>query len=43
MNGFLIDDFNRTGRAGKMIDIGKGKGIGASRAIDLDLNNRDRN
>jgi hypothetical protein len=25
MNGFLTDDFNRTGRAGIMIDIGKGR------------------
>ena len=43
MNGFLTNDFNRTGRAGKMIDIGKGKELGASRAINLDRNNRDRN
>ena len=43
MNGFPIDDFNRTGRAGKMIGIGKGKGPGASRAINLDHSNRDRN
>jgi hypothetical protein len=43
MNGFLTNDFNRTGRAGIMIDIGKGKELGASRAINLDHNNRDRN
>ena len=43
MNGFLTNDFNRTGKAGKMIDVGKGKEIGASRTINLDHNNRDRN
>ncbi len=43
MNGFLANDFNRTGRAGKMIDIGKGKEPGASRAINLAHNNRNRN
>ena len=43
MNGFLTNDFNRTGRAGIIIDIGKGKEPGASRAINLDRNNRDRN
>jgi hypothetical protein len=43
MNGFLTDNVDRTGRAGIMIDIGKGKELGASRAINLDRNNRDRN
>ena len=43
MNGFLTNDFNRTGRAGIMIGIGKGEELGASRAINLDHNNRDRN
>jgi len=43
MNGSLTDDFNRTGRAGIMIDIGKGNEVGVSRAIDLDHNNSDRN
>jgi hypothetical protein len=43
MNGFLTSDLSRTGRAGGIIDIGKGKGPGASRAINLDRNNRDRN
>ena len=43
MNGFLTNNFNRTGRAGKMIDIGKGKELGASRAINLDHKNRYRN
>jgi hypothetical protein len=43
MNGFPTNDFNRTGRAGIMIDIGKGRELGASRAINLDHNNRDRN
>src|ERR1035437_6883012 len=42
-SGFLTNDFNRPGRAGRIIDIGKGKGPGASRAINLDSNNRDRN
>jgi len=43
MNGFRIDDFSRTGRAGIMIAIGKSKKTGASRAINLDRSNRDRN
>jgi hypothetical protein len=43
MNGFLTNDFSGTGKAGKMIDIGKGKELGASRAINLDHSNRDRN
>ena len=43
MSGFPTYDCNRTGRAGKMIDIGKGKELGASRAIKLDHNNRYRN
>jgi hypothetical protein len=42
MNGFLPDNFNRTGGAGKIIDIGKGTECGASRAINLDRRNRDR-
>ena len=42
MNGFLTNDFNRTGRAGVLINIGKSKKLGASRAISLDHNNRDR-
>jgi hypothetical protein len=43
MNGFLTDNVDRTGRAGMIIDIGKGEEPGASRAINLDRNNRDRN
>ena len=43
MNGFLTNGFSGTGRAGKIIDVGKGKELGASRAINLDHNNRDRN
>ena len=43
MNGFLTHGFNRTGRAGIMIDIGKGRELGASRTINLDHNNRSRN
>jgi hypothetical protein len=43
MNGFLTSDFNRTGRAGKVIDIGKSRELGASRAINLAHYNRDRN
>jgi len=42
MNRFLINNFNRTGEAGKMIDVGKGKELGASRTFNLDHNNRDR-
>ena len=43
MNGYLTNDFNRTGAVGKRADIGKGKKLGASRTINLDRNNRDRN
>ena len=42
MNGFLTNDFNRTGRVGILIDIGKGRKPGMSRAINLDPNLRDR-
>jgi hypothetical protein len=42
MSGFPTNGFNRTGRAGIMIDIGKGKEPGASRAISPDRHNRDR-
>jgi hypothetical protein len=43
MNEFPANDFNRTGRAGKIIDVGKGRGIGVFRTINLVHNNRDRN
>jgi hypothetical protein len=44
MNGFLTDNFDRTGDAGRMIDIGKGKEeIGVSRAINVGRNGRWRN
>ena len=43
MNRFLTNDFNRTGKDGKIIDIGKSRELGASRTINLDHNNRDRN
>ena len=43
INGFLITGFDRTGKAGTMIDIGKGGERGASRTINHDRNNRDRN
>ena len=43
MNESLTNAFNRTGIAGITIDIGKGKELGASRTINLDHNNRDRN
>jgi len=43
LNGFLTNDVDRTGRGGIIIDIGKGKEPGASRAINRDHNNRDRN
>jgi len=42
MNGFLTNDFTKTGRAGKKMHIGKGRGPGASRAIARDRQNRDR-
>jgi len=42
MNEFLTSDSNRTGRAGIMIDIGKSKEPGASKAINLDRKKRDR-
>ncbi len=43
MNEFLINDFNRTGRAGKIIDAGKGQELrGVSRTINPNPNNRDR-
>jgi hypothetical protein len=44
MNGFLTNDLNRDGRAGKIIDVGKGEELGgASITINLDQNTRDRN
>jgi hypothetical protein len=43
INGFLTDNADSTGGAGIMIDIGKGEELGASRAINLDHTNRDRN
>jgi hypothetical protein len=42
MNGFLTSDFTAIGKTGTIIDIGKGKERGASRAISLDHKNRDR-
>jgi hypothetical protein len=39
---YSTNNFNRTGRAGIMIDIGKSKEPGASRVISLDHHNRDR-
>src|SRR5512137_2245722 len=43
MNGSLTNNFNRTGRAGTITDIGKSKHIGACRAINPDRNSRGRN
>ena len=43
MSGFLTSDFNRIGRVGKTIDVGKGEELGASRTINLDHNNGDGN
>jgi hypothetical protein len=40
--GFLTGDFSRTGRAGKVIDIGKGREPGASRTINPGRSTRDR-
>jgi hypothetical protein len=42
MNGYHTSDFIRTGRAGIITDIGKGREPGASSAINLDRKNRDR-
>ena len=43
MNEFLTNDFNKTGRVGKIVDIGKGMELGASKTFTLGRNNRDRN
>ncbi|MHB8091775.1 MAG: hypothetical protein ACYDH8_09305 [Syntrophales bacterium] len=43
MNGSLTNDFNRTGKTGKRITIGKGKEIGVYGTINPGHNNRDRN
>lgn len=42
-NEYLTIKFNRTGEAGKRIGIGKNSKLGASRAINLAHNARDRN
>jgi len=43
MNGSPSGGFNKTGRAGMVIDIGKGKEPGASRTISLGHKHRNRN
>ena len=43
INGFLTDNFNGTGIAGMITDIGKGKEPGMSKSITLDRKNKDRN
>jgi hypothetical protein len=43
INGFPNGDFNKTGEAGIILDIGKSAILGVSRTINLDHNNRDRN
>jgi len=43
INGFLISIFNKTGGAGRIIDIGKEKENGMSRDINPLHHNRDRN
>ena len=43
MNRFLTAGFMLTGGTGILIDIGKGKEPGASRAINPDPNHRDGN
>ena len=44
MNGLRTNDSIRTGRAGMIIDIGKGEELGAFRTIKIDQNhNRDSN
>jgi hypothetical protein len=40
MNGSLTDDFNKIGRAGITIDIGKGKELGVSMTIEIGHHNR---
>jgi len=42
-NGFLARDFNRTGRAGMIIDTGEEKEPGVSRTIEFHHNNKSRN
>jgi hypothetical protein len=41
MNGFLINDFNRTGKVGIEINIGEVKKLGVLKATNLDYNKRD--
>jgi hypothetical protein len=43
MSRFLISDFNRTGRDGRVIDIGKRRKRGTSRITNPGHNGRDRN
>jgi methionine-rich copper-binding protein CopC len=43
INGFLTNNFNRTGRVGNLIDIGKSKELGASRAINPNRNSNTGN
>jgi hypothetical protein len=43
MNRFLINGFNRTGRIGRVTDIGRRRKLGVFRVIRLNHNNRDRN
>ena len=42
-NVFPISDFIGTGKAGKMIDVGKGEEPGASLTINIHHKNRGRN
>ena len=43
INGFPSGEFNKTGGAGIVVDIGKGEVVGASRTINPHHNNRDSN
>jgi len=43
MNEFPSGGFDKTGRAGAAVDIGKGVILGVSRAISLDRYRKDRN
>ena len=44
MNGLLTNAFIRTGRAGMIVDIGKGEEPVALRTIEIDQDhNKDRN
>jgi hypothetical protein len=43
MNGFLTNDFDMTGRSGIIIDIGKKKKTGMSKATNLNPISSEKN